>query len=65
MELVKANLVDPWNRKQRIENVLKVLSKSQFKGLELSNSNAWPEQSKGNLRINVQSWTDQEKDSLG
>ena len=65
VELVKANLVDPWNRKQRIENVLKVLSKSQFKGLELSNSNAWPEQSKGNLRINVQSWTDQEKDSLG
>jgi len=32
--------------------------------LELSNSNTWREQSKGNLRINVQSWTEQEKDSL-
>ncbi|MGB2038465.1 MAG: twin-arginine translocase subunit TatC [Candidatus Poseidoniaceae archaeon] len=62
VNLAMSNQIDPWSRTQRIENTGNVLTKSPFDTLQFSNSIAWPEQSTGSLRINVQSWTEQEKD---
>lgn len=62
VNIAMANLIDPWNHKQRRINVRSAINKSPYSDVNLIPSNIWNEQSSGRLRINVNSWTNEEKD---
>ena len=64
VNIAMANLTDPWNRNQRVENIRTLIEHSDYVHVDRNDSNFWKEQTAGQLRINVQSWTDEEKDAF-
>ena len=64
VNIAMANLTDPWNRNQRVENIRTLIEHSDYVHVDRNDSNFWKEQTAGHLRINVQSWTDEEKDTF-
>ena len=64
VDIAMSNLLNPWNRKQRVANIRAVIEKSPFSNVELSYSEHWKEQINGHLRVNVRTWTNEEKDIL-
>ena len=64
VNIAMANLTDPWNRNQRVENIRTLIEHSDYVHVDRNDSNFWKEQTVGQLRINVQSWTDEEKDAF-
>jgi hypothetical protein len=64
VNIAMANLTDPWNRNHRVENIRTLIEHSDYVHVDRNDSNFWKEQTAGHLRINVQSWTDEEKDTF-
>ena len=64
VNIAMANLTDPWNRNQRVENIRTLIEHSDYVHVDRNDSNFWKEQTAGHLRINVQSWTNEEKDTF-
>ncbi len=64
VNIAMSNLIDPWSRNQRVTNVRTLIEKSSHEHLELNESISWKEQTNNRLRVNVHSWTDEEKKSL-
>lgn len=64
VNIAMSNLIDPWNRSQRVENIRTIIEKSTYENIDFNESLYWKEQKSGRLRVNVQSWTNEEKDSL-
>lgn len=62
VNIAMSNLIDPWNHKQRENNVKAAIKNSPYSSVQLIESNIWNEQSPGVLRINVKSWTKEERD---
>jgi hypothetical protein len=58
------NIVDPWNKKQRIDNVRLEIDKSSQMDVDLIDSTTWSEQMTGRTRVNVSTWTHEEKESF-
>ena len=64
VNIAMANLTDPWNRNQRVENIRTLIEHSDYVHVDRNDSNFWKEQTAGHLRINVQSWTNEEKETF-
>jgi len=64
VNIAMANLTDPWNRNQRVEKIRTLIEHSDYVHVDRNDSNFWKEQTAGHLRINVQSWTNEEKDTF-
>ncbi|MDB2367397.1 hypothetical protein N9V76_03070 [Candidatus Poseidoniales archaeon] len=64
VNIAMSNLIDPWSRNQRVANVRTLIEKSAHQHLDLNDSISWKEQTNDHLRVNVHSWTDEEKLSL-
>ena len=64
VKIAMSNLVDPWSKNQRVENVRSIVEKSAYEHVDLNDTIPWKEQTTGRLRVNAQLWTDDEKDSF-
>ena len=64
VNIAMANLVDPWNRNQRFASIRTIIDKSDSAEIVQNDSVHWKEQTTGQLRINVHTWTDEEKELL-
>jgi DNA polymerase II small subunit/DNA polymerase delta subunit B len=64
VRIAMTNIVDPWNRKQRIDNVRLEIDKTNLSNVNLIDSITWPEQTTGRTRVNVSTWTIEEKESF-
>ena len=64
VSIAMTNIVDPWNKKQRIDNVRLEIDKSSQIDVDLIDSTTWSEQTTGRTRVNVSTWTHEEKESF-
>jgi hypothetical protein len=58
------NVVDPWSPKQRLDACMSHVGPEERTGLNLVDAKQWPELKQGTLRISVQSWSDDEKNTI-
>jgi Sec-independent protein secretion pathway component TatC len=64
VNIAMCNVIDPWNRQQRINNVRSKIDQNNQNHIDMIDSTSWPEQTNGRTRVNVSTWTVEEKESF-